>query len=455
MLAILAAALWLDNRIKTQAPFAGYCPASADTILYGTDFGQFWGDALDTEQVQRVRSEWRRGGSGIELEARNLTGVRPTPSRWRLWMGHRFLVATTPAGYGVCTYPGLLMRGVSAIHGWFTEPIDADGVRAYGDVYFAWRDGFIIASLDPDYVRASLTSDAVAMKPDLPARAVRFESRVDPVMSIEVYAADEFPIVGQLATAMNERSAPMTLPNAWSTPPIASCSATAWSDIATVLATADDALSHSQTWSELRSVFDELFETWELHPPTWQDERLDHCSLALIGLDVSSNVPYPELAFAVRSTLPAVGDHPLAGMLPTDIETIPYEWGGYPGTLYPMAGSQWAPCLGRQGRDWLGASRERAMRELTGRLAEGAPVDADFTLQIDWAQVSAALVKLITQVEDLELIPEMDRDEVRTFAVPFAQALRHLGRTAVLGESKDGVTTFEGRLARRAPEHSP
>jgi hypothetical protein len=453
----MAAAIWLDNRIKSQAPLYGHCPADADAILYSSDFGTFWGQALNTEQVQRIRGDWRRAGSGLELTIRRLTGIRPTPSRWRLWMGQRFLASNTPHGYGVCTYPGLLLRSASKVHSWMTDPIDASGVRAYGDIFFAWREGFLIASLDAEYVRASLQSDGVAMNPGTLSHAIVFESRTSPIVSLEIRAEDEFPIYGRLPSTVSDRTAPMTLPNAWHSPPMAACSATAWKDIASLLTVADDALSHSEWWADLRSVNSTLFTKWNLDtpPPEWQDDRLDHCSLVLQGIDVTSNVSYPEMAFVVRSTLPAIGKHPLLDLLPADIEGIPYEWEGNAGTLYPMVGSQWAPCLGYKGRDWIGASRERVMRALVEDLGEGAAVPADFTLQVDWEQVSEAIVHMLTQVEDLELFPEMNREEVRTNLVPIAKALRHLGRTEILGEQIDGTNTIEGRLTRRPRDFTP
>ena len=453
-MAILAAIAWLDARIKSQAPLRGYCPSTAEAVLYSADFGTFWGSALDTKPVQRIRAEWRGAGSGIELHLRKLTGIRPTPARWRLWMGERFLSAKTPSAFGVCTYPGLLMRGVSKLHGLVRDPIDASGVRAYGDVYFAWRDGFLIASQDPDYVRAALESDPVEMKPDASPLAVVFESRVAPIVSLELMASDEFPIRGQIPSTVSARSAPMTLPSAWSTPPIAACSASAWHDIASLLTVADEALAHSAHWNDIRAAGSELMTTWNLSPPpaTWQDERLDHCSLLLTGFDITSTVAYPELAFVVRSTLPAAGAHPLEGVLPAEIEGIPYEWGGYPGMLYPMTGSQWAPCLGHQGRDWLGTSRERVMRSLVANMDEGPPIDADFTIQVDWEQVASALQRILMNVEDLELFPEMNADEVRSNLVPIAKSIRHLGRTVILGTHVDGTNTLNGLLARRLPE---
>jgi len=425
-------------------------------IVYSTNFGLFWGQALNTEQVQRVRSDWHRAGSDVELSFRNLTGVRPTPSRWRLWMGQRFLASNSDYGYGVCTYPGLLMRSVSKIHAWVRDPVDSSGVRSYGDLFYAWRDGFLIASLDSDYVRASLSSEPILMQTDVPPEAVVIETRVAPIVSIEIRATDEFPITGRIASTVRPRSAPMTLPNAWRTPPMAACSATAWQDIASLLAIADEGLSRSDRWENIRSTGNELFSTWELSTPplAWEDDRLDHCSLVLHDFDITSNVPYPELALIIRSTLPAAGTHPLETLLPSDIEAIPYEWGGFPGMLYPMVGAQWAPCLGHMGRDWIGASRERVMRAITEDLGDGSPVEADFTVQIDWQQVSNALGKMVMQVEDMELFPEMNRDEVRATMVPIARALRHLGRTEILGKNIDGTNVIKGRLARRAPEYS-
>lgn len=453
-MAILAAVSWLDTRIKSQAPLRGYCPSTAEAVLYSSDFGTFWGEALNTEAVQRIRAEWRGAGSGIELHVRKLTGVRPTPTRWRLWMGQRFLSAKTPNAFGVCTYPGLLLRGVSKVHGWLRAPVDASGVRAYGDVYFAWRDGFLIASQNPDYVRAALASDPIEMKPGVSPHAVVFESRIAPIVSLELVASDEFPIRGEIPSTVSARSAPMTLPSAWSDPPMAACSATAWEDIASLLSVADGALTHSAYWNTIREAGNELFTTWNLAtpPPTWQDNRLDHCSLLLSGFDATSTVAYPELAFVVRSTLPAAGSHPLEGVLPPEMEGIPYEWAGYPGMLYPMTGSQWAPCLGHHGRDWLATSRERLMRSLTENLDEGPPVEADFTVQVDWQQVSTTLLRVLMNVEDLELFPEMSAGEVRSTLMPIAKSIRHVGRTVILGNNVDGTNTINGLLARRTPE---
>jgi hypothetical protein len=454
--AVLAAGIWIDGRIKSNAPAQGYCPPAAEAILSSPDFGSFWIHALSTEQVQRIRADWRRAEAGIELSIRNLTGIRPTPSRWRLWMGHRFVAAASPEGYGVCTYPGLLLRAVSAVHGRIQSPIDASGVRPFGELFYAWRDGFVIVSNNAEYVRKSLEAEPLAMEPGLPARAIRFESRVEPIVAFEVLAADEFPMIGELPNAITDRSAPMTLWSAWESPPMAACSASTWGDIAQVLTIADDALTRSEHWQPIRKAGEELFTEWGLTAPpdTWPNERLDHCALVLEGFDTGSNVPYPELAFVVRSTLPAAGAHPLAQLVPAEYDSIPYQWNGNDGLLYPMAGAQWAPCLSHSGRDWLAASRERVMAELAPNLGDGMPGGADLAIHIDWQQVSAALTRIVARNDQFELVPELSRDEVRARVAPIAQAVRHLGQTLILGKRTENGTVLEGRLARRIPEPS-
>ena len=118
---LIVAFVWLDGRVKRQASGVGFCPEDATWIAATDDFGAFWEGVGRTQAVERLRQDWPRPLAGWELAVRQATGIRPTPDRWRLWMGQPLLAAGSPDGKGLCVYPGLLLRGASSLHRLFSE----------------------------------------------------------------------------------------------------------------------------------------------------------------------------------------------------------------------------------------------------------------------------------------------------------------------------------------------
>jgi hypothetical protein len=139
-------------------------------------------------------------------------------------------------------------------------------------------------------------------------------------------------------------------------------------------------------------------------------------------------------------------------MLSADIDSIAFEWDGYPGSMYPLLGAAWAPCLGQTSRDWILATRESLMRRLVTELKDGSPLDADMALHLDWGQASDALTSILGRTESWELFREKSQDEVRNEIGPIVRAIGQLGRLELVFRQHDGRTEVSGLLARPFPK---
>ena len=124
------------------------------------DFPSFCAKVADTDAAALPHRD-PRPFEAFELAVRKATGVRPTPLRWDVWMGPRFVWSRWNGTQGMCAHPGLLLRAVHAWRSlWGARP-DAEGVYACAGQYYAWRDGFLLVSPSPEYVKAALDSPLV------------------------------------------------------------------------------------------------------------------------------------------------------------------------------------------------------------------------------------------------------------------------------------------------------
>ncbi|MBN2310032.1 MAG: hypothetical protein JXR94_13750 [Candidatus Hydrogenedentes bacterium] len=456
-IAVLACCVWLDARIKEGGPAgAGYCPADATWTAAAEDFSALWRQAADTNAIARVREEWPRPLSNIELAVRKATGIRPTPSRWHLWMGRRFLMAGSPDGVGLCVYPGLLMRAAHLVHrATLRAGRGDDGVFRFGELSYGWREGYLIVSRSRPYVAASLAAPPAAVEESLGDDELRVAWRGPSPAQFRMRAADGFPVSGRIRLEITERAAPLTLPDAWAEPPAASITATDWADVHALLAFIEEPFAGNPHWDEAKRLAAIVPRQWALDPldAGW-DASADQCALALIGLEFSGTLPVPRAALVLRPARPADGPHPLAPLL-GPVDAIPYEWQGYPGVLAPLAGENLALCLGRDERDWLATTQEPVMAALVGSLAAGPAVPADVAVRLRWEPVGAAVEQAMVAMGEMELAGERNKADVAADLLPVARGLARLGLLELEGEAQDGWVEFEGFLARAADEGEP
>lgn len=452
-LVLLGCCAWLDTRIKARAVADGYCPDNAAWIIATQDFGTLWRRASETTAVERLCEEWPRPLGGVELAIRKATGIRPTPARWRLWMGDRLLVARSDHGPGLCVYPGVLTRMAHWVHRATLRADGQDGIFALDDLHYAWRNGFLIVSRSRDYVAACLE----AQPPDLPASDSRDEVRLvwrggqEGVFCVR--PEDGFPIEGRVRANVTDRPTPLTLTDAWPNPPLFAVTATSPEDLGNLFAFVEQPFSDTAVWQEVLRIGPVIQQQWGLEPlpEGWNEGIIGQCGFAVLDVDASQWLPVLELALVLRGTQPATGSHPL-GPVFDRFQGVSYEWQGQPGRFEAVLGEGFSACLGRSGRDWIATNREPSMDALVGRLASGPATQADVTVRLRWDAVGAAAESLVGQMAALELLGRQNQRDAAMIWLPMARGIARAGVLELDGDVEDGWVAFHGLLARELEE---
>ena len=447
-LVALACFGWLDARKRQEAPSQGYCPASARWVVLADDFSALWGATAKTDAVARLREEWPRPLDNLELAIRKATGIRPTPSRWRLWMGNRFLLAGAPEGTGICVYPGLLTRAADLVLRVVARSdAHGPGIRRFGDLHYAWKDGFLIASRSRDYVVACFEGPSPDLGAPAEADEIRILWRGTREGEFRIRAGHDLPVEARIRTEAAPRSGPLTLPDAWPEPPVLSITASKWRDLQSLLAFVEEPFQENGAWRRAKHVAEVMWQRWDLSPlePGW-DETVDECSLAVTNIDWSETLSAPDLALVLRCEDPVAGAHPL-GPLFGPCEPIPYEWHREPGVLAPLLGEEAAICLSRSGRDWVATSREPLMDALAGALNAEQETNADLAIRLRWDVIGESADYLIKAMSEAELIPHRNRADVAVDLLPIARGLGRLGQAELDGKADGEWLAFEGILA--------
>ena len=444
---LLAALAAVDARLKTGGG-GGYCPEEAVWILAAEDFPSFWKGFVESNTVRAFNEQAPDWLGRFQLATRKLTGIRPTPTRWRVWLGNTFLAAGCAEGVGLCVRPGILLRVVHAFREVFQGVEATEGVFAFGPLSYAWREQFFIVSDAPGYVRACLSAQAPALEESHAPDEIRLCSTGHCRGFLRIRGEDELPVAGWINMNTAHRARPLTLPNAWPDDPIAAITASRWTDMRAVAAWALD-FCHSQgIREEIRGMWEAVLHQWELDslPKDW-DAAVDECSLAITALDTDETLPVPEVAAVMRTRDLAEGPHPLQALV-ADRDALPYEWGDTAGWIAPWLSEKLAPCLACSGRDWLVTSQEPVMARLVGRLGQGAPVEADIALRIDWQRLADCGQRLVRSAAELELIPRMNPRDAEQKVIPYLQGIGQAGALFLKGTCVEGRLSFEGYLAR-------
>ncbi|HIJ73937.1 MAG TPA: hypothetical protein HPP83_07535, partial [Candidatus Hydrogenedentes bacterium] len=121
-----------DLSLKSSSA-EGFCPADAKLVVAASDFAAFWEKAVHCDVGRQATArppiQFRR----LEVAIRNAAGIRPTPVRWRLWLGNRLLAATGETGSGLCVRPGLLLRAVHLLRRFLGVEAAEEGMYRFGD----------------------------------------------------------------------------------------------------------------------------------------------------------------------------------------------------------------------------------------------------------------------------------------------------------------------------------
>ena len=431
--ALLAAVLLLNDFLSGTGPVA-YGPDNAQWIVSADDFPAFYRNLLDTDLAKAVNDEAPDHYAAWQLAVRQTTGIRPTPLRWRVWLGRRFLAAVSEDGWGACVRPGILLRVADSLRGlggW------RPAVRQFGSYYYAWRDGALIFSKSEKYVLASLEGPV----------HVTFPPVINSADKLSVYVTSSEPrLVISITPAGRQLRVRGSLDPGQPTPFDAPPTLAAWpADAAIAWAAApkcsnlkglaillwDQIDSRAQVskrpwFGALKNLFHETLASWPDKPlPDNWDEQVAECSFALLGIDDSETLPVPELGLVLRSRNSTPGTHPFEPLIGSG-PALPYEWDGHPGVVAPCAGEKAAVCLSSFGTDWLAASQEPAMAALMSAVQQTGVqcrVPNEALVAINWSKTVEVVQLLAQKAAKLELLPRMNSADLEKTVMPLLRAL--------------------------------
>ncbi len=428
------------------APLQPPHPKNAAWTCSTSDFPGFWNRFETGDVTQRMASDWPRPQAPMELAGRKSTGIRPTPSRWKLWLGYRLAVSESPDGIGISTYPGWLLRAADIALRLATSNRDVDGVSRYGDWHYGWRDGFLMASKSRAYV-----SECLAHPDPSPLRC-----RDDGVPVVEwggpsegylrLLSGDGFPVEGSIKLAVSDGTTPLTLSHAWPETPLAAITARDWESLGAVgklLSLAVERTKYVEAAAPVATVF---ADTWSLVAQTLRRPAgANQISLALCDVDTSHLLPVPSVALAMRgaglNAAPEVREFPQR-------QSLPYEWNGLQGSMTPLLGQNLSLYVCSSDTDWMASSSEATMAGLAGRLALGPSEngDIDLAISVDWRKLSASLDEMAAIAGELQILPKMNIDDVRQTIQPKLKGLSELGTMSVTGRVEQGQLVFSGHV---------
>jgi hypothetical protein len=425
---LVGALLALDARVTSSASL-GFIPANARWTAHSADFPAFLEHVQETAAYHRVRAAASLPAENFWLNTRTATGIRPTPARFRHWLGHHLAAASTGDGFGICVRPGIVLRTASLFAGTSREL----RLHTYGDYTYAWRDGFLIASKSRTYVQACLDASAETLRVSMPAASLTIEHRGDPKLAVTFDAKEGIPCRGRIERAFAKPQTALTLPGAWPEAPIV---AVAGADATDVLDLLREILEDMPMTAYLNQTLDAMRDQL----PEDLAREGGEFSLGLTGVDMTEELPIPELALLVRGET--------AGILPERPQNaVPIEWHGAPGWYRPWLGPKLAICAAAWERTRYLASQERLMPRIVRQLNDATPVDKHALVAVDWKRAAPIARDIILRAAERELIHRMNKSDVERQIVPYVEMIAALGAARLVGIVQDSATTFEGTLA--------
>ncbi len=448
LLAILVAAGYVDRQLKT-ASHPAFLPEDMPLYIRTADLPQTWLHFAQTPLAGNLAEEAAPVLHDIELYLRQLTGIRPTPARWRTWLGGSMTAATDAHDWILCVHPGLVARAASLIF-----PGKALPTR---QVRQAWRQGCLLLASSPELIKKALAAPPVAM--DIPETAssdtlvVELRTPVRTVLTIT--PSDDLPIEARI---FQPSTSPPRTPAVWSVPllpgnPIAVLSlpdAPSATQLAALLAAFDP---HDFSGGLLGG----LLSRWGLShlrsflSPTGPSNA--PMSFALYGLSLASGAPLPQLALASSTK------EGFATLFPTPQSPnrlLPYDWNGCPGWMFPLLGDQFSLYGFQRDNTQYLATREPLAAMLASAPQTPPPgSEDDAVITLNWKRATEAIIETASWAAARELLHERNQKDLDATFIPIMHALSKCGTLQLTGRWTPEGFLCKGQLtALPRPEHA-
>ncbi len=432
-----------DRRLK-ESPHAGFIPADAAVVVAARDLPTCWDAFLALPTGRTLEPGLRVFFQDFEREVRLRTGIRPTPARWSTWLGRAVLAAQYEGAWGVCVRPGLLLRAATAVG------LGGD-TGNYNGIYYAWRDGFLVASGDAAWVAAArnatphsgdapLAVDALALDWADGHAVLRLEPGLP--VAIALTGAERLPASGRrprLPAVGGETLRPML-----------SLSAKSYDLLAAIVRRLDRAASVSTPWIRGRQRLVTALHAWGagFDPLGRRLRRGGALVLALTEVDSGKPVPTPAGLLVQERGDDGSTIHPLDGVV-AKATTLPGHWAGLEGAQVPLLGPALVLCTAATPEHWYATSRERVMNALATLPMDHETQEADAALRIYWPGLTQPLARLLLRSDSWNPYADLNPQVREQKYLPIARALEALGEARLyLRERPDGWR-IEGMLDAR------
>jgi hypothetical protein len=439
MLAVLIA---VDARIK-HAPFPGFVPENSSWVAASRDLPQLWERAGAAECMAASRDDLRAELNDLTLAVYKLSGIRPTPLRWRAWLGNSFVGAVSGEDAGICVKPGLLLRARLALA---RHPRLQDGAYVFGNYYYAWREGFLIAGTSSAFVKDALRAAPLELE-NLNGPGLTIELRRDPRFLVKLEPRESLMVTGYLSADISKRQGPLELAALGDNLAVADASTP--QDLIALLSPVGKLAQFAFPRLEkaVGKTLVPVFDRWRIPPlPKNYARGITETSAFLADLKIDHSLPVPCGGLIMRGN-GQYATHPLDAL--AGQHALPYEWRGTPGRIVPWLGEEASLCLARWNKDWLVTTQEQLMAKIIGEYPRET-VPADAFLAVDLERAAKRAGTLLQKAGDMELIPWMNgQDAVNAYGARL-KALGDLGRLQlVFNRDTEGRINFKGDCLRK------
>ncbi len=462
---LLGALGHVDATLK-RAPHPGYAPPQTQWMAFSPDWPRCWRELGQLECTGKSGADLADLADAVAREARRVTGLRPLPSRWRLWLGNPALFGLRGNEWGICFHPGLLARLAHFANAALDKaPGGPERLYRLGDLHYAWREGFVIASASPAYVRDAVHAAPSPFVPPLapnrlklvyvPARhgdAWQPFRKIEAVVRIE----DGLPFDGRAAlTRALEAAGQVRVPTGWAEPPLLMLAGPSPRHVTQAVLHVAEWLPSPPRFQWIRRLAVGHFEAWGFPALSETWNRLEgDCALVLHDVDFSGGLPIPELGLLVRRSDAPMDEHPFATLLDAGTP-LRYAWREHEGWILPLLGEPVSLCIAADASYWLAASRERTMDALAGQMSPGEDEPADLVAAADWAGAAAAAPRAMELLRDWDVLEPRALRFVEDYGEAARRALARLGAMRIVGHARGNWVEFSGALASQGPWGAP
>ncbi len=441
--------LLINEWVAVSAPAAGFVLPEAEVVILSADFGAFWRLAESTHTFALIRKEVPLPLKDWELRARLSVGMRPTPERWRLWLGRNLVYSVSPKGTTFSFYPGAFLRMLDWGRRVFVSDMNENGgFHVFGDYVYAWRNGFLLVSLSREALAELLKGECLSRDIFADKDTIEIRSLIEPRFRIKVSAKNGFPIEGMVNVNMQRAGDGLVFSETFEKEAIVSISSSTPANLKVLGDTCEKLFCRNETMKELFASARFVYDRWGLGglAQDW-DAGILETSVTLFSVKTYGSFPVPELFGVFRYAKPVFGEHPLSGLV-KPLFCVPVEWEDQPGLIAPLLGDEFAINLGRIDRYWCFSTNQKSMARYLGSFEKGEPIDADLSVTVNYGRVVEPLRDVLNVWSEFEPFPKSSGREMVAEYEPWLSAIGNLGAFRLQGKITDEGLFLKGFLSQ-------